>query len=67
MFFNPNDYPVTLHAFGKYGIYVDGERAGNEPMRTVEDCDYTVDALSTVVLGRVREMPEEEYYVPATD
>lgn len=67
VFFNPNDYPVTLHAFGKYGIYVDGERAGNEPMRTVEDCDYTVDALSTVVLGRVREMPEEEYYVPATD
>lgn len=65
VFFNPNDYPVTLHAFGEYGVYADGERAGTEPLRTV--CgDYTVDGLSAIVLGRVRQA-EEDYDAPATD
>ncbi|MBP1561506.1 MAG: type I pullulanase [Oscillospiraceae bacterium] len=61
VFFNPNDYPVTLHAFGKYGVYADGERAGTEPFRTVEE-DYTLDGLSAIVLGRKKPEPEPETY-----
>ncbi len=67
VFFNPNDYPVTLHAFGKYGVYVDGGKAGTEVLRTVED-DYTVEAISTIVLARKKPEPaEEEYEGLATD
>ena len=71
VFFNPNDYPVTLHAFGQYGVYVDGEKAGTVPLRTVEG-DYVLDELSTIVLGRVRpteELPTPEIYdaAPSTD
>ncbi len=68
VFFNPNDCPVTLHAFGSYGVYIDGEKAGVVPMRTVEG-DYEMDGLSTMVLGRVRaDLSEEKVYdAPATD
>lgn len=51
VFFNPNNYPVTLHAFGRYGVYVDGERAGTDPLRYVEK-DYVVDELSTIVIAK---------------
>ena len=61
VFFNPNDYAVTLHAFGEYGVYVDGERAGTEPLYKVCD-DYVVEGLSTIVLGRVRPAEETENY-----
>ncbi len=61
VFFNPNDYPVTLHAFGKYEVYIDGGRAGTEILRMVED-DYTVEELSTIVLARKYPEPEEESY-----
>lgn len=54
VFLNPNDYPVKLHAFGEYGVYVDGCYAGTEPIRTV--CgDYDMDGISAIVLGRRRE------------
>ena len=60
VFFNPNNYPVQLHAFGKYGVYADGNYAGAEPCRTVEN-DYEVAPISAIVLGRVRESkPENE-------
>ncbi len=61
VFFNPNDYPVTLHAFGKYEVYVEGGKAGTQVLRTVED-DYTVKEISTIVLARKRQEPEEEVY-----
>ena len=57
--FNPNDYPVTLHAFGKYEVYIEDGKAGTEVLRTVED-DYTVKAISAIVLARKRQEPEEE-------
>ena len=61
VFFNPNDYPVTLHAFGKYEVYIEDGKAGTEVLRTVED-DYTVKAISAIVLARKRQEPEEESY-----
>ncbi len=60
VFFNPNNYPVKLYAFGEYGIYADGKYAGAEPYRKVSG-DYEVDPISAIVLGRVRESkPENE-------
>ena len=61
VFFNPNEYPVTLFAFGKYGVYVGDGKAGTEPMRYVEG-EYTVDALDTIVLARKYPEPEPEVY-----
>ena len=61
VFFNPNDYPVTLHAFGRYEVYVEGGRAGNEVLRIVED-DYTVEEISAIVIARKRQEPVEESY-----
>ncbi len=52
---------MTLHAFGKYGVYVDGGRAGTEALRTVEG-DYTVEEISTIVLARKYPEQEEESY-----
>lgn len=60
VFFNPNNYPVKLYAFGEYGVYADGKYAGAEPCRKVSG-DYEVDPISAIVLGRVREgKPENE-------
>ena len=60
VFFNPNNYPVKLYAFGEYGVYADGKYAGAEPCRKVSG-DYEVDPISAIVLGRVRESkPENE-------
>ena len=36
-------------------------KAGTEVLRTVED-DYTVKAISAIVLARKRQEPEEETY-----
>ena len=57
VFINPNDYPVRLHAFGEYGVYIDGNCAGTEPIRTVSG-DYNLDGISVMVLGRKK----EEYF-----
>lgn len=54
VFLNPNDYSVTLHAFGSYGVYADGERAGTVPLYTVEG-DYEMAGISAIVLGRINE------------
>ena len=69
VFFNPNDCPVTLHAFGSYGVYVDGEKAGTVPLRMIEEGDYEIDGLSAMVLGRVKPdfSAEEVYETIATD
>ena len=61
VFFNPNDYPVTLHAFGRYNVYIDGNKAGTDVLYTVQD-DYTVEPLSTMVIGRYAPEPEPEMY-----
>jgi pullulanase len=53
VFLNPNDYSVTLHAFGEYEVYIDGNYAGINPIRTVEG-DYQLEGLSAMVLGRKR-------------
>ena len=54
VFLNPNDYSVKLHAFGSYGVYVDGDRAGTAPLYTVEG-DYEMSGISAIVLGRISE------------
>lgn len=54
VFFNPNDYSVKLHAFGAYGVYVDGERAGTTPLYTVSG-DYQMSGISAIVLARTPE------------
>lgn len=51
VFLNPNNYDINLYAFGKYNVYADGDRAGTEPLYTVER-DYSVKAYSIIVLGR---------------
>ena len=51
VFLNPNNYDINLYAFGKYNVYADGDRAGTEPLYTVEG-DYSVKAYSIIVLGR---------------
>ncbi len=53
VFINPNDYPVKLYAFGEYGVYIDGDKAGTVPVRTVEG-DYEVSDRSVIVLGKIR-------------
>lgn len=51
VFFNANDYPVKLFAFEKYDVYIDGGRAGTEPLYSVEG-EYEVGKISAIVLGR---------------
>lgn len=51
VFLNPNNYDINLYAFGKYNVYADGDKAGTEPLYTVEG-DYSVKAYSIIVLGR---------------
>ena len=51
VFLNPNNYDINLYAFGKYNVYADGDRAGTEPLYTV-DGNYSVKAYSIIVLGR---------------
>lgn len=51
VFFNPTPNPVTLHAFGEYNVYIDGENAGNKPLYTVSN-DYNIAPYSTMVMGR---------------
>ncbi|MGN0667218.1 MAG: type I pullulanase [Huintestinicola sp.] len=53
VFFNPTGYDVTLYAFGEYNVYIDGERAGNTPLYTVEG-NYNIRPNSTMVMGRPR-------------
>ncbi|MCH5194170.1 MAG: type I pullulanase [Oscillospiraceae bacterium] len=67
VFLNPNDYPVDLHAFGSYQVYIDGFKAGTEPLRTVEG-DYKADPMSVIVLGRKRqEEPAAEETADGTE
>lgn len=54
VFLNPNDFPVSLFAFGCYNVYIDGDRAGTDVLYTVEG-NYSARAQSAVVLGRARE------------
>jgi pullulanase len=54
VFLNPNDYPVRMHAFSEYGVYVDSKYAGVNPIRTVNG-DYDIDGISAMVLAKVRE------------
>ena len=58
VFFNPNGHEVPMYAFGEYNVYADGERAGTEPLYTVEN-EYTLPAYSTMVLGRPYPSEEE--------
>ena len=51
VFLNPNNYDINLYAFGKYNVYADSDRAGTEPLYTVEG-NYSVKAYSIIVLGR---------------
>ena len=60
VFLNPNDYPVKLHAFGEYGVYIDGQRAGNKPLRTV--CgDYEMEGISAIVLAKYSDDENSTY------
>ncbi|MDR0947386.1 MAG: type I pullulanase [Ruminococcus sp.] len=51
VFFNPGEFPVTLYAFDKYDVYINGKIAGNKPIAEVSG-EYTVDALSVIVMGK---------------
>lgn len=51
VFFNPNNYPVTLHAFGKYNVYVNENYAGTHIIGNVVG-DYEIAPISAMVLGR---------------
>lgn len=60
VFLNPNDYPVKLHAFGEYSVYIDGQRAGNKPLRTV--CgDYEMEGISAIVLAKYSDDENSTY------
>ena len=59
VFFNPTNDDITLHAFGEYNVYIDGDNAGNKPLYTVCD-DYIIKPHSTMVMGRPYPQPEEE-------
>ncbi len=51
VFFNPTPNEISLHAFGEYNVYIDGERAGTEPLYTING-DYNIRPYSTMVMGR---------------
>lgn len=51
VFFNPNNYPVKLHAFGRYDVYANENYAGTHTIGSVEG-DYEVAPISAMVLGR---------------
>ncbi len=57
VFFNPTPYDIKLHAFGKSNVYIDGDRAGNAPLYTVEG-DYNIAPYSAMVMGRPYPVPE---------
>lgn len=59
VFLNPNNYEISLFAFEKYNVYADGDRAGTEPLYTVEG-DYKVAPYSIIVLGKP--YPEQEVH-----
>jgi hypothetical protein len=42
---------VKLFAFEEYDVYIDGEQAGNTPLRKVSG-DYEVAGISVIVLGK---------------
>jgi pullulanase len=51
VFTNPHQNPVNMFAFEELDIFIDGENAGTEPLRTVSG-EYSLDPLSVTVLGR---------------
>lgn len=51
VFFNPTPNEVRLYAFGEYNVYIDGERAGNTPLYTING-DYSIKPNSAMVMGR---------------
>lgn len=57
VFMNPEPYEAELFAFGEYDVYIDGERAGNTPLYTVNG-SYKIAPISCMVLGRKRENQE---------
>ncbi len=50
VFLNSNNYDVKMYAFEKYNVYINGEKAGTQPLGTVEG-DYIIPARSVIVLG----------------
>ena len=60
VFINPGECDVTLFAFGQYNVYVNGEKAGTEPIGTIEG-NYVVSGRSVIVLGKIK---AEEPCVP---
>ena len=51
VFLNPSPEPITLHAFEELNVYIDGQRAGNTPLYTVNG-DYTINPRSVMVMGK---------------
>lgn len=61
VFINPNEFEVSLYAFEKFDVYVNADRAGAEPIGTVEG-NYSILGRSIMVIGRKHEesaQPEE--------
>lgn len=52
VFFNPTSYDIRLHAFGSCNVYIDGDRAGNVPLYSIEEGDYNISPYSVMVMGR---------------
>lgn len=59
VFFNPTPYDVTMFAFSESNVYIDGDRAGTEPLYTVNG-NYNIRPYSVTVLGRPYQRPEEQ-------
>jgi pullulanase len=54
VFYNAGEYPVQLFAFEELDVYIDGETAGNTPLRKVSG-EYELQGISAMVLGKRRE------------
>ena len=51
VFLNPTQFDVKLFAFGEYDVYIDGERAGSEPLYQVSGA-YDIRPYSVMVMGK---------------
>jgi pullulanase len=59
VFYNAGEYPVQLFAFEELDVYIDGESAGNVPLRKVSG-EYELAGISVMVLGKKREKRETQ-------
>jgi pullulanase len=59
VFYNAGEYPVQLFAFEELDVYIDGESAGNMPLRKVSG-EYELPGISVMVLGKKREKRETQ-------